>query len=198
MTQANASVRRPGVLQAALGVAAAAAIVAGIGFGGLRASVAHAPVPVLSEAERLGDALEQAPWIASSIDGPIIWGVTGIGCEGCAAFAAEDVPALEAKGIAVRVILVGQEGASVEALERAVTIARARAGADAPLEPGEAEGYLAWGRETLAEINAVVKANESDIALPMLIWKQRGAWMIAPGRSANTRARVMEDIKPAA
>jgi len=192
-------VARPKVLAGLCGALALCVLAAGAGYAMLWQSVADGPVVVLSEADRLEDALERAPWAGSELevetDAPVVWALTGAPCGECPAFEAEDVAALTADGYAVRLVVVAEEGGPAEGLERAVALARARTEADSPLEPGEAEGYAAWGRTVADEVSAVLDANEAELELPALIWRRGAEWRVSVGRDPNARARIAEDLK---
>ncbi len=194
-------VQRPKVLAALCGALALCVLAAGAGYVMLWRSVAEGPVVVLTQAERLETVLERAPWSgdeAVAEEGPVVWALTGAPCAACPAFEAEDLASLRADGYAVRLIVVAQENAEAGDRDRAVALARAQTEADSPLEPGEAEGYAAWGRSVVHEVSAVLAANEAELELPALIWRRGAEWRVSVGRDPNARARIAEDLKPAA
>lgn len=196
MAQSPAHIQRPLALASALAALAVAAALCGAGFATLL--TARAPVVVVAAADRLALALERAPWIGAGVEGPVVWAIAAAGCADCAPFLEKDVPALQADGFAVRLILYAPEGAPAADTARALELARARAGADAALEPGEAEGYLAWGRESAAEIAAALAENGASFETPALIWRRGAEWRVLLGRAAAARARIAADLKPAA
>lgn len=198
MAQPAPQIARPAVLSAVLAGLAVAVTLAGGGFVLLGVSLAERPVVVLTEADRLAAALEKAPWVSEASGGPVVWALATPGCKSCAAFLLHDLPGLEADGYSVRLILVAPEDAAEAEAARAVELARARAGADSDLEPGEAEGYIAWGREAAAEVDAALAANGARLVYPALIWRRGVEWRAALGRDFNARARIAADLKPAA
>lgn len=194
-------VRRPKVLAALCGALAVCVLAAGAGYVMLWRSVAEGPVVVLSQAERLETVLERAPWSgdeAVAEEGPVVWALTGAPCADCPEFEEEDLAGLRADGYAVRLVVVAEENAAPGDHDRAVALARAQTEADSPLEPGEAEGYAAWGRAVADEVASVLAANEAELELPALIWRRGAEWRVSVGRDPNARARIAEDLKPEA
>ncbi|MGE3142801.1 MAG: hypothetical protein AB7L65_05730 [Hyphomonadaceae bacterium] len=197
--QKRPQIARPRVLGLTLACLAGAASLAGLGFARLLERADQAPVTVLSHSDRLGQALEKAPWVRVGGQGPVVWAVLGGPCAQCAAFAAEDLAALENEGFEVRVIYVADVGAGRAEQERAIAIARARRGdEEGPPEPGEAEGDLQWGRTAAAEIAAVLSANHRPSSLPLLIWRRGPEWRVLQGRDPHARARVAAELAPGA
>lgn len=194
-------VRRPKVLAGLCGALALCVLAAGAGYFMLWRSVAGGPVVVLTQADRLEDVLERAPWSgdeAVAEEGPVVWALTGAPCAECPEFEAKDLAALRADGYAVRLVVVAEENAAPGDRDRAVALARAQTEADSALERGEAEGYAAWGRAVADEVSAVLVANEAELELPALIWRRGAEWRVSVGRDPNARARIAEDLKPAA
>ncbi len=198
MAQPAPQITRPAILYGVVAGLAGAVVLAAGGFAALGLSLLERPVVVLTDPDRLGAALEKAPWVSDAEEGVVIWAVSAPSCAACASFVEHDIPALEADGYAVRLILVAPADASPADLARVVEMARAREGADSELEPGEADGYVAWGREAAAEIDAVLSANGSRLELPALIWRRGAEWRVSLGRDLGARARIAADLKPAA
>lgn len=196
MAQSAAHIERPAVLGAVFAALAVAALVCGGGFA--LVWMARPPLVVVTASDQLEMALEKSPWVDSGIDGPVVWALAAAGCDGCDGFLAEDVPALQANGFAVRLVLYAAEDASEADRARAIEMARARVGADAAPEEGEAEGYLAWGREAAREIDAVLVANGAALRSPALIWRSGAEWRVVLGRDLGAGARIAADLKPAA
>lgn len=194
MGQAPSQIARRGLLRIAVGLTALAAGLTGLGFANLYASRLRAPVTLLAGGERLGQVLERAPWISGGAEGPVVWALTDAACPACVPFATEDLPALERAGYEVRVIFIADDAAPQADQDRAIDLARARAGAEGPVEPGERAGYLAWGQAVRAEVSAILRANEVAPQLPLLIWRKGPEWRALAGRDPRGPARLDADF----
>lgn len=196
MAQSAAHIERPVVLGAVFAALAVAALLCVGGF--VLLWMARPPLVVVTASDRLATALEKAPWVDSGIEGPVVWAIVAAGCADCGPFLLQDVPALQEDGLAVRLILYAPEDAAEDDVRAAVDMARTRAGADALEEPGEAEGYLEWGRASAREIDSVLAENGARLQSPALIWRGGGEWRVILGRDLGASARLAADLKPAA
>ncbi|MGE0044738.1 MAG: hypothetical protein AB7J28_02820 [Hyphomonadaceae bacterium] len=200
----GAAVKRPGVL-AALALAAFLAAAAAIGgLAQLAAVRAAGPVTVASGPGALADALEDAPWIETGGDGPVVWAVASAQCPGCGAFFTEELEALEEEGFRVRVIVVSprDERSALRAAWIAQLAEIRTPEALAPLTEGRAlpapragdaaarEGHLEWTRASYDRIAAIVARNERRMALPALFWRRGADWRaLIGGAHAHEHAR---------
>ncbi len=172
------------------GAAAAlcAVLLMGAALAALVRERAAAPMDVVRGAARLEAALERAPWVGVNGAGPVVWALARAPCA-CEAFEAQ-ARALQDSGYEVRTILVAAPNAGRDAQARALDHARAALEDRGMDEPGEAEGYNAWGAFVWSEIEAVLAENSVSATAPLLIWRERGAWRVAQGQGAVAAARA--------
>jgi hypothetical protein len=208
MSASPRRVDKPELVMVCAGFALLSALCAGVGLmraGGLQA---HAPASVLAHRADLGEALQEAPWVASSEGGPIVWAVAGDSCRNCAAFLDRTLPGLNARGVEVRLVLTHPLGAAGEADDVVAELARTRdwnafehwregkrqanfAGED----PAEQEGLVEWGRASYDRIAEVFQANKIDPSLPVLLWRKGPEWRVLTGPEALSIDRPLRDFE---
>jgi hypothetical protein len=203
MAASATNVARPTLLWLVSTLAFGAALVAGLGFCTLTGARLAAPVTLVSETERLADALADAPWTASPENGPIVWAFTRPDCGDCGQFAPASVIALSDEEMEIRMTVVAaraETSASVAALaeRRDWEALRAWTKGEAMTlqtpDPAAEEGYLEWGRASWDRVAAVLRENGVEPRLPLLIWRRGPEWRVLVGGGAASLDAVRRDM----
>lgn len=213
MTGRPRAIGAPFMLVCALGALLFSAALAGSGLAILRADKLNGPVTLVSETEELADALADGPWIGGDQGGAALWVVAPVTCAGCEKLFAEDIPAQRESGLDVRLVLVTAGAKSDPSDAFVAALAKSRdwqafdawalaedrsvyyadmAAHGALATPEEIEGYLEWGRASLARVRNVMEQNDAPDSPALLIWRSGPEWRVAPatGRRAFDRARA--------
>jgi hypothetical protein len=205
-------IRRPWLMAIMAAAALASAGLAVAGLSGLATSLRSEPITIAVADEELADALQDAPWVEAGGRGPVVWAVSAAACDACAAFHQADLPALEAEGLRVRVIMVSPRQGRDAALEAwtaafaqnrdPAMLAPLSAGRAPPRvppdDPAEIEGHLEWGRSSYDRVAAIVERNGGRMRLPALFWRRGPEWRAAVGRDAHLAAYVLRELAPGA
>ncbi|MGE0827812.1 MAG: hypothetical protein AB7O04_00475 [Hyphomonadaceae bacterium] len=205
-------VKRPWLVALLAVLCTAAAGAAIIGLAGVSYMLRLRPQTLLYETASLGEALDESPWIETGGAGPIVWAVLPPRCPQCANFFHRDLPALEADGLRVRVILYAPRDerdarlaawvAEAARVRRADQLAWLKADADMPAVQGrdaaEREGYLEWGRAARDRLAAIIAANGATMEAPVLFWRRGPEWRVDLGpdhlRAAHARRELAAGV----
>ncbi|MEJ0022410.1 MAG: hypothetical protein WDN76_02460 [Alphaproteobacteria bacterium] len=112
------AVKRWPMLGIAGGLLAAACLCLAFGLYDLDQRRSAAPAVVAVEKTNLADALDDAPYVSSRGDGPVLWLVTAPDCAPCRTFERKVLPGLLDRGVEVRVILSAPREARIDAAKR--------------------------------------------------------------------------------
>ncbi|MDX2235176.1 MAG: hypothetical protein NW200_11830 [Hyphomonadaceae bacterium] len=204
----NASVRRverPALLGLVCAIAFGAAGLAGFSLWSQHAQRLAGPVTLVAETDEIADALADSPWTGSDSTGPIVWAFTAPDCADCGRLDAAAVAALSQEEMEIRMVVVAPRSAP-EADPAAAALAESRdwtalerwaAGdAIAPVSADAAarEGYVEWGRASWDRVAAILRENDIDPRLPLLIWRRGPEWRVLPGGPAVTLDAVRRDM----
>jgi hypothetical protein len=198
-----ARIARPALLWLVSVIAFGGAALAGAGLVGLHGARLAGPVTLVSETERLEDALADGPWTGSDPNGPIVWAFVRPACDNCGDFSAASLAALADEDMELRVVVVaGREDASGPA----ATLAEMRDwsifedwanGATpevASRDPAAQEGYREWGRASWDRVAAILRLNGVDPRPPLLIWRRGPEWRVLVGTRAATLDALRRDM----
>lgn len=206
--EATVPVRQRKLLLAAIGVTGGAALLMAYGLWDLGLRRANAPAVVAVEKSVLADALQDAPWISSGKEGPVLWVVTAPDCSRCRAFEKQVLPGLLDKGVEARVIVVApRDKPAPEAEAQAVAavakrrdwvalqawMASGRRGGD-PLNAADADGYLEWGRASYDRIGNALSRNGLDLTAPTVFWKVGPEWRASVKPDGRAIAYMRDDL----
>jgi hypothetical protein len=206
--EATVPVRQRKLLLAAIGVTGGAALLMAFGLWDLGLRRANAPSVVAVEKSVLADALEDAPWISSGKEGPVLWVVTAPDCSRCRVFEKQVLPALIDKGVEARVIVVSpRDKPAPEADAQAVAavakrrdwvalqawMASGKRNGD-PLNAADADGYLEWGRASYDRISRALSRNGLDLAAPTVLWRVGPEWRASVKPDGRAIARMRDDL----
>jgi hypothetical protein len=209
---AKAPVQRQSMLFAAVGLTAAAALCMAVGLWDLGQRQTTAPKVVAVEKAVLSDALNDAPWISSGGEGPVVWLVTAADCPACRRFEKQVLPGLLDKGVQARVILVAPREHEVAPPDAQVIAAVAKqrdwvtlqawmtSGKpdQSPIGAADREGYLEWGRASYDRLAVTLKRNGMDLAVPALFWRVGPEWRASVKPDGRTLAFLRDDVAAAA
>lgn len=174
---------------------------------------AQAPVLIVHDREDLIAALQDAPFAGPAAEdgrplGDPVWLIAHIGCEGCDNATAEALDRLAQAGLEVQVLFAPNAyPAPPEAAALVAVVARTgeaahfeawREGRPLPAlvtDPAEAEGYGELARQSAERVAAVLEANGFDEAMPVLIWRNEGAWRALPAGRPAAASAVRRDLQ---
>lgn len=208
MTAPARSVARPELVLLSAAIALLSALVAGVGL--MRAGVlqANAPASVLVQRAALGEALDEAPWVASAQGGPVIWAIASDSCGKCAAFLDGALPELSERGVEVRLVLTQPRGTAGNADDVIAELARTRDwsvyerwregrrnAAFTSEDPAERDGLVEWSRASYDRIADVFELNKIDAELPALLWRKGPEWRVLTGPEALSISRPLRDFE---
>ncbi len=200
------------MLGAVGGVVAGAALLLAYGLFDLGQRRAAAPAVVAVDKTLLSEALDDAPYVSSNGEGPVLWLVTTPDCPACRVFEKKVLPGLLDRGVDARVILVAPRAAAVDAgqAQWIAAVARRRewlslqtwmSGGtpriDISLEAPAAEGYLEWGRASFERIDAALKPNGLTLAAPALFWRVGPEWRASVRPDERAVNFMRDDLAPA-
>jgi hypothetical protein len=206
------AVKQLPMLGIAGGLLAAASLCLAFGLYDLGQRRAAAPAVVAVEKTNLAEALDDAPYVSSRGDGPVLWLVTAPDCAPCRAFERKVLPGLLDRGVEVRVILAAPREARIDAGEAQwiAAVARRRewvslhkwmtggaAQADVSLEAPAAEGYLEWGRASFERIDGALHENGLALAAPALFWRVGPEWRASVKPDERAIKFLRDDLAPA-
>jgi hypothetical protein len=199
------------MLFAAIGLTAAAALCMAVGLWDLGQRRNTAPKVVAVEKAVLADALNDAPWISSGGEGPVVWLVTAADCPACRRFEKQVLPGLLDKGVQARVILVAPREHEVAPPDAQVIAAVAKqrnwvalqawmtSGKpdDSIIGQADRDGYLEWGRASYDRLAITMKRNGVDLAVPALFWRAGPEWRASVKPDGRTLAFLRDDVAAA-
>ena len=202
-------IARPVVFVAVLAAVAVAFAAAGWTLMNRGGASGRGPLVVAADRASLPDALADAPFIAAN-DRAEVWIISTLDCPTCAELERGLAARLAQRGVGVRVMVVAPREetfapaklarvASLAArLDWATYVACFRDGeqpcADEALEPAAEDGYLEWGRAALDRITAIVRANDAEVAFPLVFWRDGKDWRGAVGGDAEALAALERDF----
>jgi hypothetical protein len=139
--------------------------------------------------------------------GDPVWLIAHVGCEGCDAATAQALERLAQAGLDAQILFAPDAyPAPSETAALVAVVARTgeaghfetwRQGRPLPplvTDPAEAEGYGELARQSAERVAAVLEANGLDAPMPVLIWRDEGAWRALPaGRPAA--AAIQRDLQ---
>lgn len=206
--EAQAPVKRQSMLFAAVGLTAAAALCMAVGLWDLGARRTTAPKVVAVEKAVLSDALNDAPWISSGGEGPVVWLVTAADCPDCRRFEKQVLPGLLDRGVQARVILVAPRESQMAPPEAEVVAAVAKTRDwvalqawmtsgkpnDTAIGQADRDGYLEWGRASYDRLAVTMKRNGMDLAVPALFWRVGPEWRASVKPDGRTLAFLRDDV----
>jgi hypothetical protein len=206
--EATVPIRQRKLLLAAFGVVGGAALLMAIGLWDLGQRRANAPAVVAVEKSVLADALEDAPWVSSGKEGPVLWVVTSPDCGRCRAFEKQVLPGLLDKGVEARVIVVAtrEKTTPADQAEAVAAVAKRRdwialqswmtsgqRNGDR-LNPADMDGYLEWGRASYERIGRALSRNGLDLATPTIFWKVGPEWRASVKPDGRALAYMRDDL----
>jgi hypothetical protein len=200
------------MLFAAVGLTAAAALCMAVGLWDLGQRQTTAPKVVAVEKAVLSDALNDAPWISSGGEGPVVWLVTAADCPACRRFEKQVLPGLLDRGVQARVILVAPRESNVAQPEAQIIAAVAKKRdwvtlqawmtsgkpGDGAIGQADQDGYLEWGRASYDRLAVTLKRNGMDLAVPALFWRVGPEWRASVKPDGRTLAFLRDDISAVA
>lgn len=206
--EAQTPVRRQSMLYAAVGLTAAAALCMAVGLWDLGQRQTTAPKVVAVEKAVLADALNDAPWITSGGEGPVVWLVTATDCQACRSFEKQVLPGLLDRGVQARVILVAPREREVAQPDAEVIAAAAKTRdwvalqawmtsgkpGEGAIGPADREGYLEWGRASYDRLAVTMKRNGINLAVPALFWRVGPEWRASVRPDGRTLAFLRDDV----
>ncbi len=205
MSDAVRRVERPALLWLASVIAFGAAAMAGLGLWSRHAERLAGPVTLVSETDQIADALSDSPWAGSESNGPIVWAFTRPDCDDCGQLDAAAIAALAEEDMEIRMVVVApRTDADGDAAAAALAESRdwaalqrwAEGDAIAPQTTDDAarDGYIEWGRASWDRVAAILRENDLDPRMPLLIWRRGPEWRVLIGGRAVTLDAVRSDM----
>ena len=202
-------IARPVVFVAVLAAVAVAFAAAGWTLMSRGGASARGPLVIAVDRASLPDALADAPFIAAN-DRAEVWIVSTPDCPACAELERGLAARLAKRGVGVRVMIaaprdedyvpanLARVAGLAARLDWATYVACFRDGEQAcaaeALEPAAADGYLEWGRAALDRIAVIVRANDAEVAYPLVFWRAGKEWRGAVGGDAEALAALERDF----
>lgn len=199
----SARVARPALLWLVSALAFGFAGMAGLSLWGLGATKLAGPVSLVSRTADIADALEDSPWTGSAPNGPIVWAFVPVDCRSCGRLTAGAIAGLADEEMEIRMVVVaprnGAAGAApalAETRDWATLEQWVDGGAVAAPTNDEAarEGYVEWGRASWDRVSAIMRDNDLDPRLPLLLWRRGPEWRVLQGSPAATLDAVRRDM----
>jgi hypothetical protein len=208
-TRKPGKIERPALFTCALMALALASLAAAGGIWRQYSDKIFGPAILVAGADDLTDALADAPLLGGDRDGPKVWVIADSDCPLCQPLFRETLPDLRDRGFDVRVMLVSRAADQARDAAFVAVLAKNREwqafetwafdsavteGTPGLSGPEEVEGYLEWGRASLARVEAVLKDNDLTLKLPIVIWRRGPEWRVAPALAPQTFERARRDL----